>query len=42
FLTSLLPSGLRYSINAYYINNSSRRLGGILRNIDIVNTTHIK
>ncbi|KAK1495980.1 hypothetical protein CABS01_01787, partial [Colletotrichum abscissum] len=42
FLTSLLPAGLRRSINAHYTDNGSRRLGGILRNIDIVNTTHIK
>ncbi|KAI3548388.1 hypothetical protein CSPX01_03184, partial [Colletotrichum filicis] len=34
--------GLRRNINAYYINNSSKRLGGILRNINIVNTTYIK
>ncbi|UQC78903.1 uncharacterized protein CLUP02_04382, partial [Colletotrichum lupini] len=34
--------GLRRSINVYYIDNGSRRLGGILRDIDIVNTTHIK
>ncbi|UQC83462.1 uncharacterized protein CLUP02_08957, partial [Colletotrichum lupini] len=34
--------GLRRSIDAYYIDNGSRYLGGISRDIDLVNTTHIK
>ncbi|UQC81862.1 uncharacterized protein CLUP02_07348, partial [Colletotrichum lupini] len=42
FLTNLLLTGLRHSIDTYYTDNSFRRLGGILRDIDIVNTTYIK
>ncbi|UQC81221.1 uncharacterized protein CLUP02_06707, partial [Colletotrichum lupini] len=42
FLTSLLPSGLRRSADAHYTDDGSRRLGGMSRDIDVVNTTHIK
>ncbi|UQC75062.1 uncharacterized protein CLUP02_01715 [Colletotrichum lupini] len=35
-------AGLRRSIDAYCTDNGSRRLGGVLRDIDIVNTTHIE
>ncbi|UQC88937.1 uncharacterized protein CLUP02_14464 [Colletotrichum lupini] len=38
----LLFIGLRRNIDAYYTDNGSRRLGGILRDIDIVNTAHIE
>ncbi|KAK1493363.1 hypothetical protein CABS01_11532, partial [Colletotrichum abscissum] len=42
FLTSLLLSGLRHSTDAYYTNNSSKRLGGISRDMDVVNAAHIE
>ncbi|UQC76867.1 uncharacterized protein CLUP02_18382, partial [Colletotrichum lupini] len=42
FLTSLLPSGLRRSIDAHCTDDSSRRLGGVSRDMDVVNTAHIE
>ncbi|UQC76411.1 uncharacterized protein CLUP02_17924 [Colletotrichum lupini] len=42
FLASLPLTGLRRSINIYYMDNGSRRLGGMLRDIDIVNATHME
>ncbi|KAK1470739.1 hypothetical protein CCUS01_00854, partial [Colletotrichum cuscutae] len=38
----LLSTGLRRSTDAHYTDNGSRRLGGISRDINIVNTTHSK
>ncbi|KAK1474463.1 hypothetical protein CABS01_15806 [Colletotrichum abscissum] len=34
--------GLRRSINAHCTDNGSRRLGGVLRDMDVVNAAHIK
>ncbi|KAK1705125.1 hypothetical protein BDP67DRAFT_532072 [Colletotrichum lupini] len=42
FLASLPPAGLRRSIDVYYTDNGSRRLGGVSRDMDMVNATHIK
>ncbi|UQC83927.1 uncharacterized protein CLUP02_09423 [Colletotrichum lupini] len=42
FLASLPPAGLRRSINVHCTDNGSRRLGGISRDINIVNATYIE
>ncbi|KAK1510454.1 uncharacterized protein CCOS01_15285, partial [Colletotrichum costaricense] len=42
FLTSLLPTGLRRSIDAYCTDDGSRRLGGVSRDMDVVNAAHIE